>query len=180
MIHAKFFLACLFFAAPVTPDQPVHPDAIAPGNTQSPDDRPVTTDEEFPPGVIPAELEMNAWADSVWHGPFHRQMSGRWQLTWDDSVNGQLDREDKSCTLKLKEIDGKVTGEFQGPVAGSIRDAIITGRFEGSGTTRIIHFAQREPGYVCSYQAIDSGGEIIGVWHDTHNRSGEFRLLKYQ
>ena len=87
---------------------------------------------EDPPGVIPAHLEVDPhrWADSMWHGPVPSLMNGKWQLTWDDKVDGRLDREDKLCTVELKEIDGQITGEFDGPVAGTMRDAIITGRFE--------------------------------------------------
>lgn len=114
------------------------------------------------------------------HGPILLPLSGQWQLTWDDTVDGELDPEEKNCTVDFKEVDGSLSGRFVGPVAGSERDAIITGKIHGAGSGRIVNFQQRESGYVCSFQAIDAGGEIVGVWHDTRNRSGDFRLLRHQ
>lgn len=120
------------------------------------------------------------WADSALPEPMRRSLNGQWQLAWDDHVDSELDHEDKTSTIKFTDVDGVVSGQFVGLVAGTERDAIISGGFEGEGSTRIFVFQQREAGYVCSYQAIDNGGEITGVWHDTRNRSGDFRLLKYQ
>ena len=126
------------------------------------------------------DILRGTWADSAWHEPPKRSLDGQWQLTWDDHVDSQLDREDKTCTIKFADVDGVLTGQFLGLVAGTERDAVITGKLEGDGATRVLTFQQRESGYVCSYQAIDDGGEINGVWHDTRNRSGDFRLLKLQ
>ncbi len=109
-----------------------------------------------------------------------RSLDGNWELTWDDTVDRELDNEDKSCNLKIKEIGHWLTGDFIGPVAGVERNAIITGTIEGSGNQRVLSFQQRENGYLCSYQATLTDGPIVGVWHDTQNRSGTFRLLKYQ
>ena len=112
--------------------------------------------------------------------PFRRTLVGKFELAWDDSVDPTLDEPPKTCVIEFNEIDGKLNGNFIGPVAGTNRNAIISGRLEGEGTSRILTFQQREEDYICSYQAIDNGGAIVGVWHDTKNRSGSFRLLKYQ
>jgi hypothetical protein len=129
------------------------------------------TDRIEPASCLPSD----PWLDAG-HGPPRRSCSGQWQLTWDDRIDSRLDEEQKSCTIEFMEIDGSLTGRFVGPVAGSERDAIIGGRIDGEGPCRIFCFEQRENGYVCSYQAIDNGGEITGVWHDTKNRSGDFSL----
>lgn len=112
------------------------------------------------------------------HKTLSRSLGGSWQLSWNDDVKDETFQ--KSCDIKFDDVDGTLTGSFVGPVAGRKRDAIISGHLEGSGTTRILTFQQRESGYICSYQGIENGGEISGVWHDTENRSGSFRLLKYQ
>ncbi len=105
-------------------------------------------------------------------------LTGTWQLSWNDDFK----EEDchKSCVVKFQDKDSIFSGNFEGPVAGRERDAIITGRLEGTGQTRVLTFQQREEGYICSYQGTYSGGEITGTWHDTQNRSGRFRMLKYQ
>ena len=109
-----------------------------------------------------------------------RSLNGSWQLAWDDTVNTDLDNEDKTCNVQFHEIDQNLTGEFVGPVAGTARNAIISGTIEGVGDQRLLSFQQRENGYVCSYQATLTEGPILGVWHDTRSRSGTFRLLKNQ
>lgn len=108
-----------------------------------------------------------------------RSFDGSFQLSWNDDISDE-ESYPKTCDIKLTDVDSTLNGSFVGPVEGRERDAIITGRLEGTGQTRILTFQQRESGYVCSYQGIDDGGEITGVWHDTQNRSGRFRLLKYQ
>lgn len=134
-------------------------------------------------GLQDSSLRLQDFVDSM---PVHtpvlsqRDLTGEWQLAWDDTVNAELDNEDKICTVKFREFDRSISGEFIGPVAGTERNAIIIGRISGGGTKRILSLEQRESGYVCSYQAIDSGGEIRGVWHDTRGGSGDFRLLKHQ
>ena len=112
--------------------------------------------------------------------PQRRELDGKWQLAWDDVVDDRLDGEDKVCAIELREIGGVITGQFIGDVAGRPRDGFLSGRLEGTGPSRLLTFQQREEGYVCSYQAFDAGGEIRGVWHDTQNRSGTFRLLRFQ
>ncbi len=112
--------------------------------------------------------------------PQRRPLDGEWQLAWDDVVDDRLDSEDKACAIELREIGGVITGQFIGDVAGRPRDGFLSGRLEGNGPSRLLTLQQREQGYVCSYQAFDAGGEIRGVWHDTQNRSGTFRLLRLQ
>ena len=107
-----------------------------------------------------------------------RNLSGSWQLSWNDDLKDESFS--KTCDIKFQDIDGQLNGSFVGPVEGCERDAIITGSLEGEGQARILSFQQRERGYICSYQGIDKGGAITGVWHDTQNRSGRFMLLKYQ
>ena len=123
------------------------------------------------------------FSDSVrpsFHVPSKSRLNGPWRLEWDDEVGGTTTDYPHQCTIVFSDIDGTVSGRFSGPVAGRERTAIISGKLEGEGQHPVLVFQQREHGYVCSYQAIDQGGAILGVWHDTKNRSGDFRLLKHQ
>lgn len=105
-------------------------------------------------------------------------LKGTWQLSWNDDLNdGEFQ---KSCVVEFQDKDDVLNGKFIGPVAGRERDAILSGRLEGGGATRILTFQQREDGYICSYQGTISNDGITGVWHDTQNRSGKFQMLKYQ
>ncbi|MEM6798435.1 MAG: hypothetical protein AAF589_02885 [Planctomycetota bacterium] len=108
-------------------------------------------------------------------------VTGRWQLQWDDDVGQELVDDVKTCELSLKAIDNVVTGEFVGPVAGSERQAILEGHIHGDDAGSLFTFTQREAGYVCSYQIFWSNAdldrsEVVGVWHDTRGRSGNFTL----
>ena len=144
------------------------------------DAQPVTTDES----ILVGSNQTLGGQDSVrllkGAGSSVRSLSGTWQLSWDDDVDSKMANHDKNCSIEFSDVDGELTGRFIGLVAGTERDAVITGRFLGTGNQRILSFRQIEPGYVCSYQAIDQGGEIRGVWHDTRGASGDFSLLKYQ
>lgn len=134
------------------------------------------------PVDVPQSVRTTQMVDSVWHGSNQplRQLTGKFRLEWNDEIGDIPEQFPHVCSIEFKEINSEISGDFIGPVAGRERDAIISGRLEGFGPSRVLVFQQREEGYVCSYQAIDNGGEILGVWHDTQNRSGRFRLLKYQ
>jgi hypothetical protein len=111
--------------------------------------------------------------------------AGQWQLTWDDQIGQELTGDTKTCDIMFRVVDGTVDGRFVGPVANSERDEIIDGRLHNSASGRLLTFAQREAGYVCSYQIFWSNSaedlsKVVGVWHDTKGRSGNFTLRKYQ
>ena len=112
--------------------------------------------------------------------PHPNRLTGKWQLQWNDQIECDPTEFPHTCSMELEEVDGVVNGKFIGPVAGRQRDAILTGNLDGDDNCRVLVFQQREEGYLCSYQAIDRGGAIIGVWHDTQNRSGTFKMLRYQ
>lgn len=111
-------------------------------------------------------------------------LNGAWQLSWDDTVGQALVGNIKACDIRFRVIDGTVTGEFVGPVAGTERNAIIDGQIVEHGDGYLLTFQQRESGYVCSYQICwpnsRSFTEALGVWHDTRGRSGNFSFLRYQ
>ncbi|WP_425397940.1 hypothetical protein [Aeoliella sp.] len=111
-------------------------------------------------------------------------LNGMWQLSWDDTVGRELTGEVKNCNIRFRVIDGKVEGQFDGRVAGTLRDAIIDGQLVEHADGNLLTFQQREQGYVCSYQigwpASSSLTEVVGVWHDSKGRSGNFSFLAYQ
>ena len=112
-------------------------------------------------------------------------VSGQWQLSWDDEIAGELTGELKQCDVMFRSIDGKLGGQFVGPVAGRERDAIIQGEVHETGSGQLLIFTQREAGYLCSYQVFWSNTSVdrsaeVGVWHDSEGRSGNFNLMKYQ
>lgn len=111
-------------------------------------------------------------------------IDGSWQLSWDDSIGTELTGEIKSCDIRFSEIDGRVSGKFMGPVAGTERNAAIDGELVKRGDQYVLIFLQRESDYVCSYQMCWNryGGiaESVGVWCDSKGRNGNFSLLKYQ
>ena len=137
-------------------------------------------------GSQPAEIELpqairsTELVDGVWYGANRPGLNGKWQLSWNDDIGEAPEEYPHVCSIEFREINGVIDGEFVGPVAGRDRQAIISGSLQGNGQIKVLTFQQREQGYVCSYQAIEKGGEILGVWHDTQDRSGRFRLLKYQ
>jgi len=109
-------------------------------------------------------------------------MTGVWRIEWDDSIDGKMNANPKSCDVKLEFEGRKISGAFEGKVLGKDRDA----KFEGTilGTEKpLIRFVQREGDYSCSYQIswVPKEGSVpTGVWHDTNGSSGEFTFLKYQ
>jgi hypothetical protein len=111
-------------------------------------------------------------------------LNGSWQLSWDDEVGSELTGEIKTCELRLRAVDGHLSGNFVGLVAGTERDAIITGTLTELPGGGVLHLEQRESGYLCSYQiGWPAGGHLtqaVGVWHDTKGRSGNFSVLKQQ
>ncbi len=117
--------------------------------------------------------------------PASPTLSGHWQLRWDDEIGDTLVGEVKQCTVRLREIDGQLAGEFVGPVAGHQRNAILSGDvFRQAGGT-LLSLRQRETGYACSYQVHWQATELdralaVGVWHDSEGRNGNFSLLKLQ
>ena len=129
---------------------------------------------------LPQSIRSTDKVDSVWYGSNRSRLNGKWQLAWSDEIDEVPVEYPHVCNIEFKEINGMINGEFIGPVAGRERDAIISGSLQGSGQVKVLMFQQRERGYICAYQAIEKGGEILGVWHDTQNRSGRFRLLKHQ
>ena len=109
-------------------------------------------------------------------------ITGTWQLEWDDSINRKMDANSKFCSIEFENIGSTITGKFHGPVLGETRNAIFTGEILGNGTP-LLNFVQRETGYACTYQiwwAPNESGMPLGVWTDTRGRHGEFKLLKYQ
>lgn len=111
-------------------------------------------------------------------------LNGLWQLSWDDTVGQELTGDIKTCDIRFRVIDGTVAGQFDGRVAGTLRDAIIDGQLVEHQDGYLLTFQQRESGYICSYQicwpASSSMTEVVGVWHDTKGRSGNFSFLAYQ
>lgn len=130
--------------------------------------------------------------DVPWSKTGH-PLNGMYKLYWDDKIDGSLVFQDsslippaagspvKSCDIRIKVQNGKVTGEFVGPIMGREHRAIIQGRIDGGqDPINVMSFRQVEKDYICSYQIVFGMGSFEGVWHDTVGRSGDFRLLKYQ
>ena len=108
--------------------------------------------------------------------------SGIWQLEWDDSIDGKLDASLKKCNIEFSMAGSSLDGHFIGPVAGTVRDAKITGKIIARNTP-LIQFVQREADYSCAYQIFWNPGPNQlprGVWHDSNGASGEFTLLRTQ
>lgn len=109
-------------------------------------------------------------------------LSGSWELRWDDSFDGELEASFKRCTVNLNQAQGRVTGDFTELDSSNSRRAILTGQVN-EGSTTLFTFEQREGDYTCVYQIGFNptvGGEQIGTWQDTLGRSGSFSLVKYQ
>lgn len=99
-----------------------------------------------------------------------------WTLRWDDSLAEGLDAGGKACRVALDTIDGVVTGQFDGPVLGTLRHAVFTGELVGGGALLLLQ--QREPGYVCSYQLSSSGPGWSGTWRDSRGGCGTVSLSR--
>ena len=109
-------------------------------------------------------------------------ISGIWQLEWDDAIDGKLDASLKKCNIEFSMTGTNFDGHFIGPVAGTVRDAKINGKIIERNTP-LIQFVQREADYSCAYQIFWNPGPNRlprGVWHDSNGASGEFTLLKTQ
>lgn len=109
-------------------------------------------------------------------------ISGIWQLEWDDAIDGKLDADLKKCNIEFSMTDSRFEGHFMGAVAGTFRDAKITGKVIDQKVP-LLQFVQREADYSCAYQIYwNPGPDRLprGVWHDSNGASGEFTLLKNQ
>ena len=142
--------------------------------------------------AIPPAVD-SARGTGDWNPPFNHiqaiapapSLFGKWQLEWDDQVGEQLIGDIKTCTIDFQCIDAEITGNFDGPVAGRERNALLRGHIFSQPTGNLVQFQQHEPGYVCSYQIYwsntnDDRSQVVGVWHDTQGRSGNFKLMKFQ
>mgnify|MGYP007059383906 CR=1 FL=1 len=136
--------------------------------------------------VVPDSTQDEFGVDAIRGGMLGPSLSfdfsGDWQLSWDDSIDGQFVDVKKSCTVKFQVVDGAIAGKFEGPVQGTERNAIFTGEVLGSYPA-LLNFTQREPGYTCTYQILwapSDSSPPTGTWHDTRGASGEFTLLKQQ
>ena len=102
----------------------------------------------------------------------------RWTLTWDDVVDDSASGPEKVCTVQLEAAEGVLAGRFVGPVAGTVRQAVITGSLLPPAPESLLTLRQCEPGYTCLYQARRlPNGTFLGVWHDTRGGSGDFTLV---
>lgn len=113
--------------------------------------------------------------------PDLRDKRGNWRLIWDDKVDGKLESEDKHCEIFFVIKGEKVSGNMT-RMPGKDRRAAVVGTFDALGRDEIglLSFRQVEGPYVCSYHIFMNGAGAVGTWTDTHGRSGDFILLKYQ
>ena len=104
-------------------------------------------------------------------------LQSEWILSWDDSLDGELDSQDKFTEVALERIDSTITDRFTGSVLGTQRTATFTGELAGQGAGALLMLQQREPGYVCAYQLSPEGERgWSGTWRDSQGRAGTVAL----
>ena len=76
-----------------------------------------------------------------------------WILAWDDAIDDDVPPGAKQCVVELSFANGRVAGRFIGTVAGSERDAVLTGEIVSDSAATLLQLRQDEPGYTCAYLA---------------------------
>jgi hypothetical protein len=105
----------------------------------------------------------------------------RWEMVWDDAVDGVLSAAPHRAEVALAIVGNRVNGSFVGEVCGTARNAIFTGERIPARTTPVVSLQQHEPGYTCVYQLQAlTPGLLRGVWTDTEGRSGDVLLRRLE